>query len=585
MKRTHTCGDLRKENVGSKTTLCGWVSKRRDHGGLIFIDLRDRYGITQIVFQPDNKKIFAVAEKLRREDVIQVTGKIRHRPDGMVNPKLPTGTIEVVISELEVLNKSDVPPLEVDDNKVANEDMRLKYRYIDLRRPSMQAKLELRHKAAQATREYFTKNDFLEIETPMLVRSTPEGARDYMVPSRVHPGQCYSLPQSPQLYKQLLMVSGVDRYFQLPKCLRDEDLRADRQPEFTQIDFEMSFVEENDVLETIEGLMKHVFKKTMNITLDIPFKRLTFDESMDRYGCDKPDLRFGLELTDITDIATKSDFSVFKDVVKKGGIVKCINPQVDMSRKELDELIEFSKKLGAKGMAWARITKDGLESSITKYLSASTQKEILKKTGAKKGLLLFIADTFKTTNSVLAGLRNELGKKLELIDEDAFNFCWIVDFPLFEWDDEVDHWVPAHHMFSMPKSEHIKLLEKDPAKVKATLYDLVLNGNELASGSIRIHREDIQEKVMNVIGLDKKKAYKKFGFLLEAFKYGAPPHGGAALGFDRMVALMSKTSDIREVIAFPKNKAAQSPMDGCPSEIEPNIAKEVHIKVDMPKKK
>lgn len=586
MKRTHTCGDLRKQNIGSKVTVCGWVNTRRDHGGVIFIDLRDRYGLTQIVFEPNhNKKIFKDAEKLRREFVVLVTGKVRHRPEGMVNHKLPTGEVEVLIDELEILNQAHTPPIEIDDRKIANEDMRLKYRYLDLRRPEMQSKLLKRHKAAQAAREYLSSQNFLEVETPMLVRNTPEGARDYLVPSRVHPGNAYSLPQSPQLYKQILMVSGCDRYFQIARCLRDEDLRADRQPEHTQIDLEMSFAEQDDIIDVVEGLMKNIFKKAGGISVDIPFPRLSYDESMEKYGTDKPDLRFKLELTDITEVAAKSNFSVFKDVIKHKGIVKCINPEADLTRKELDELIEISRKLGAKGMAWARVTKNGLESSITKYLSPKIQKDILKKTKAKKGVILFIADKPKVTNEVLSGLRNELGRRLNLIDESAFQFCWVLDFPLFEWNDDEDRWEPAHHMFTMPNKEHWKFLEKDPGKVKATLYDLVLNGTELGSGSIRIHSADIQERVMKVIGLTKKDAQRKFGFLLEAFKYGAPPHAGIGLGFDRIVALMCGTNDIREVIAFPKNKAAQCPMDGCPSPLDEKAAKEVHIKFDKPKKK
>jgi aspartyl-tRNA synthetase len=586
MLRTHTCGDLRKENIGSKVTVAGWVSTRRDHGGLIFIDLRDRYGLTQVVFEPThNDKVFTEAETLRREFVIQATGIVRRRPEGMINPKLDTGEIEVLADEIETLNIADTPPIEIDDRKIASEDMRLKYRYLDLRRAEMQKKLLIRHKAAQAAREFLSSQSFLEIETPLLVRHTPEGARDYVVPSRVNPGKAYSLPQSPQLYKQILMVSGCDRYFQLARCLRDEDLRADRQPEFTQIDLEMSFVDEKDVQTVTEGLMKNIFQKSIGVTLDIPFKRITYDDSMSRYGCDKPDLRFGLELTDVTEIVKNSDFSVFKDVIKHGGIVKCINPEQDFSRNELDDLIEQAKKFGAKGMVWARVSGDVLESSIAKYLSPHIQKEMIHAAKAKKGVLLFVADTKKNTNAVLSAMRNELGKRLKLIDESSFNFCWVVDFDMFEWNDDEDRWEAAHHMFTMPKKELLPLLEKEPGKVKASLYDLVLNGIEMGSGSVRIHRPDIQEMVMNVVGLDKKKAEKKFGFLLEAFKYGAPPHAGIGLGFDRICSMMTGTNDIREVIAFPKNKAAECPMDGCPSELDEKVAKEVHIKFDLPKKK
>ncbi|MFW5852620.1 MAG: aspartate--tRNA ligase, partial [Nanoarchaeota archaeon] len=404
--------------------------------------------------------------------------------------------------------------------------------------------------------------------------------RDYMVPSRVHQGKAYSLPQSPQLYKQILMVSGCDRYFQLAKCMRDEDLRADRQPEFTQIDLEMSFVEQKDVIEIVNGLTKHVMKKSIGLDVKTPFEILTYEESMARFGCDKPDMRFGLELSNITKIVKDSEFSVFSDTIKSGGIVKCINPETDLSRKEIDELTEIAKKNGAKGLAWTKIADGNLDSGIAKFLSDNEQKNIIESTNSKKGTLLFIADKETTVNKSLSLIRNELGKKLKLIDESEFKFCWIVDYPLFEWDEDENRWAPAHHMFTMPKKECLEYLETDPGKVKATLYDFVLNGIELGSGSIRIHRPDIQEKVMKVIGLEKEEAYRKFGFLLEAFKYGAPPHGGIALGFDRFVALMCKTNDIREVIAFPKNKAAQSPMDGCPSPMETKSLDELSISVN-----
>lgn len=579
MYRTHNCGTLTKVDENKTVTLSGWVVNPKNHGGLIFSYLRDRYGVTQLVFDSKDKELFKIASELKREDVIKVEGNVVKRPKEMLKEDIATGEIEVHIKTIEILNKCGALPIEINDKVNTSDEMRLKYRYLDLRREEMQNKLLIRHKVAQAIREYLSSKLFLEIETPMLVRSTPEGARDYIVPSRVHHGNAYSLPQSPQLYKQILMVSGCDRYFQLAKCMRDEDLRADRQPEFTQVDLEMSFVEQDDVLEIIDGLIKHTFEKGIGKKINVPIQRLSYEEAMLKFGTDKPDLRFGLELKDITEEVKNSEFSVFSETVKNGGIIKVINPENELSRKEIDELTEIAKRCGAKGLAWTKINNGLLDSGISKFLKESEQKEILKKSGAKNGTLLFVADNFNVTNFTLATIRNELGRKLNLIDESEFRFCWIVDYPLFEWDDEENRWSPAHHMFTMPKAEHIEHLDKDPAKVKATLYDLVLNGVELGSGSIRIHREDIQEKVMKVIGLDKKEAHNKFGFLLESFRYGAPPHGGIALGFDRLVALMCGTNDIREVIAFPKNKSGQNPMDNCPSPIEDNAAKEVHIKV------
>ncbi|MBI4738899.1 aspartate--tRNA ligase [Candidatus Woesearchaeota archaeon] len=586
MKRTHTCGELRKKNKDEFVVLQGWVHSRRDHGGVIFIDLRDRYGVTQIVFTPDKVELFKEAEHLRREDVVEVRGQVSLRKAGMTNSNLPTGEVEVFISELKILNKSDVAPIEVDDRIVATDEMRLKYRYLDLRRPVMQRRLLIRHDAMQASREYLSSQGFLEIETPLFVKPTPEGARDYIVPSRVHPGKFYSLPQSPQLYKQLLMVSGCDRYFQLARCLRDEDLRADRQPEFTQIDVEMSFPELEDIYAFGEGVIKHVFKKAIDADIKTPFPRIPHKEAMAKYGCDKPDLRFELFLHDVTDIAKESDFSVFKNAVASGMIVKCICSQADFSRKDIDELTSFVTQLGAKGMAWMRVTQKGLESSVVKYFNEDLQKKLLTKTGATPGsMIFFIADTQKKTNEILARLRLELGKRLNLIKDNEFRFCWITEFPLFEWNEEEEKWDPAHHPFCMPIEEHIKFLETNPGKVYCTQYDLAVNGVEILSGSIRIHRPDIQERVMKVIGISKQEIEKKFGFLLEAFKYGAPPHGGFAFGFDRIVALMCGISDIREVIAFPKNKSGECPMDGSPSEVPAGALKELHIKTDIVSKK
>ncbi len=581
--RTHSCGELTNKDVNKKVILCGWVHSSRDHGGVIFTDLRDRYGLTQLVFDPKfNKEAYKEAEKLKREFVIKVNGVVKARKKGMINKKIKTGEIEVFINTLEVLNESLTPPIEIDDNKEANEDLRLKYRYLDLRRPKMVKQLELRHKAAQAVREYFDKEKFIEVETPILVRATPEGARDYIVPSRVHPGKFYALPQSPQLYKQILMVSGFDRYYQLPRCLRDEDLRADRQPEHTQIDIEMSFITEEDIYTIIEGLIKHVFKKVLNTDVKTPFQRITHKEAMEKYGIDKPDLRFGLEIIDITEIAKESSFQVFKQAEK----IKCINvPNSNFSRKEIDSLIEFATKNNAKGLSWIKYDGKNLESSIVKFFNEKLQKEIIKKTSANKdSLLLFIADDEAIVNEVLSKLRVELAQKLNLI-KNEYKFCWVTSFPLFEWNEEEQRLQPCHHMFTMPKLDDIKLLEKDPGKVHGQLYDLVLNGVELGSGSIRIHRRDIQQKVMKVIGLEESELEHKFGFLLNAFKYGAPPHGGIALGFDRLTALMCNYNDIREVIAFPKNKAAQCPMDESPSQIDEKQLKEAHIKTDTVKSK
>jgi len=593
MLRTNTCGELGKKEIGKSVKLCGWCQSRRDHGGLIFIDLRDRYGLTQIVFSPDNKDVFSAAEKLRREDVICVEGKVVARKKGMENPKLKTGEIEVEISKIDILNKAETPPLEVEDRIEAGEEMRLKYRYLDLRRPVMQNRLLTRHKIITAARDFFNKRGFVEITTPLLVKSTPEGARDYIVPSRVNPGKFYALPQSPQLYKQILMVAGFDRYYQTAVCLRDEDLRADRQPEHMQWDFEMSFVDSDDIRKFVEGLYNHMFKEVLNVKLD-KFPVFSYKESMERYGTDKPDIRFGLELIDVTDIVKKSDFQVFKDAEK----VACLNPQKEMGRKELDNYIEFCQKNGAKGMAWMKVTDKGaekskisgttgcgLEGSIVKFFKEDVQKEILKVTKAKKGsVLMFIADKKKTTEGILGNLRIKLRDDLGLVKDNSFKLCWVKDFPLFAWNEDEDRWEPEHHMFTMPKPEFIKDFEKRPGEVIGDLWDLVLNGTELGSGSMRVTNPELQERVMEFIGMSKEQANTKFGFLLEAYKYGGPSHGGMGLGIDRTVALMCGINDIREVIAFPKNKAAECPMDSCPSEVDEKQLKELHIKAEAKKK-
>ena len=588
MKRTNTCGELKKKDIKKEVVLCGWTHSRRDHGGIIFIDLRDRYGLTQVVFDPKHdEKSHSEAQHLSREDVIQVKGKVRARGEGLENPKLATGEIEVIDDELNILNKAETPPLEVDDRIEVNEDMRLKYRYLDLRRSKMQNNLLVRHKAIKAVRDFYDKEGFMEIETPMLAKSTPEGARDYLVPSRVNPGKFYALPQSPQLFKQLLMVSGCDKYFQIVKCFRDEDLRADRQPEFTQIDVEMSFIDEEDIYEMHERLMKDIWKKILNIDLKIPFRRIAYDEAMSKYGSDKPDLRFGLELIDVTDIVKDCDFQVFTNNIKSGGVVKVLNvKKSSLSRKEIDELIEFVKIYDAKGLAWAKYDGKKLESSIVKFFSEKIQKELIKKLNAENGdLLLFVSDhKHFIVNAALGALRIHLAKKLGLIKPNTYDFVWVTDFPLIEYDENEQKHVAVHHPFTSPKDEDLKLLDKDPAKAKAKAYDLTLNGVEIGGGSIRIHKPEIQENIFKILGISKKEAQEKFGFLLEAFRYGAPPHGGIAFGMDRIVAILTGNESIREVIAFPKTKKAESLMEGSPSDVGEKQLKELNIRFDFVKK-
>ena len=587
MLRTHTNNELTKKHLNKEVTLCGWVNSRRDHGGIIFIDLRDRYGLTQIVFDPEvDKKCHTEADKLRREDVIQVTGKVEERKKGMKNPKLATGDIEVFISKLTLLSQAESPPIEIDDYKVPNEATRLKYRYLDLRRPTMQQRIMTRHKAAQAVREFLNNDNFLEIETPLLLKHTPEGARDYIVPSRVHPGKVYSLPQSPQLYKQTLMIAGFDRYYQLPRCLRDEDLREDRQPEFTQIDIEMSFIEEEDIIQLCEGLIPHIWKKAANKIIKTPLPRMTYDEAIEKYGIDRPDMRFGLELVDVTKIVKDSDFKVFRDIVKNGGIVKCINAvKSNFSRNQIDDYIAFAQHNGASGLAWMKVTDKGLESNIAKFFSSKIQQQLTKATAAKQGdLLMFIADKPKKCNDILSKIRLKLGEDLKLI-KDELKFVWVTDFPMFEWDDDAKRWNAMHHPFTSPRPEDIPYLSKNPERVKARAYDLVLNGTELGGGSIRNSNSDVQALVLQALAYNPEDVQAKFGFLLEALKYGTPPHGGIAFGFDRICALLCGFSDIREVIAFPKSKAAENPMDGSPSPWDADYLKELHLELDAVAKK
>jgi len=575
MKRTHTCGELREDDCGKEVCLQGWVNNTRNLGGLVFVDIRDRYGVTQVIVNPDNSD-FDVANDLRKEDVVEVHGVVEKKDKP--NAVLATGAIEVKVSTFVVINKSAILPMAVEDETNATDDTRLKYRFLDLRRPIMQSRIALRSKAMFAARRFLNSKQFLEIQTPVLVRATPEGARDYIVPSRVNPGKFYALPQSPQLYKQILMVSGFDRYFQFPICCRDEDLRADRQPEHTQIDLEMTFPTLDDLFETGEGIMKSIFKEALNYELETPFLRIPYYESMDKYGIDKPDIRFDLFLYDLSDVFKESGFDLFKKIVAGNGIVKCINPEKEFSRKEVEALEAIAKRHGAKGLAALKVVEGSLDGGFAKFLSDDEKKKIIEVTGAKNGsTLFFVADKWTVVNDALSRLRNHLGAVLNLYDPKTFKFCWITDFPLFEWNEDSEKWDACHHLFCQPKEECIGLLDSDPGKVLCTQYDMVLNGVELASGSLRITDPDLQKKIMKTIGLTEDEAENKFGFLLEAFRYGAPPHGGMGIGFDRVVALACGLTDIREVIAFPKNKNAHCPMDGSPADVGDDQLKELHI--------
>ncbi len=580
--RTHLCGELRGPDAGAEAVLMGWVHRTRDHGGVVFVDLRDHTGLTQVVFHPGKVSAgtLAKARAARAEFVLAVRGAVGARPADMVNRELPTGEIEVEASEVRVLNASRTPPFPVEDEAEVSEDLRLRYRYLDLRRPALQRALRLRSRVTLEVRKYLYGLDFIEVETPMMVRPTPEGARDYVVPARLHPGKFYALPQSPQLYKQILMVSGMNRYFQIARCLRDEDLRADRQPEHSQIDMEMAFVRENDVFEVVEGLMAHVFKSCLDVDLPIPFQRLTYREAMDTYGTDKPDLRFELPLTDVSDSVRGLGFKVFDEALARGGTVKGLRVPggAARSRKEIETLEAAAKPYGAKGLAWTKVTDAGLEGGIGKFLGDGTAlRNVL---GAKPGdLLLFVADTWLIACRGLGAVRTLLGEPLVAGREKEFRFLWVREFPLFEFNAESGRWEPAHHMFTMPLEEHLDYLETDPGKVHGNLYDLVANGLELASGSIRIHRRDIQERVMKVVGMSAEDAERRFGFLLEAFQYGAPPHGGIAPGLDRLVMLMNGSKSLRDVIAFPKTARATSLMDGAPAEVDPHDLQDLHIRV------
>ncbi len=581
-KRTHTCGELRTDHHGQHVVLMGWVARRRDHGGVIFIDLRDRYGITQIVFNPDNKEVHEKARALRAEYVIAVEGLVQRRPEGMANPNIATGEIEVIASGMEILNAAKTPPFEIIDRVEASEELRLKYRYLDLRRPEMQKNLLLRHRVYQIVRRYFDENHFVEVETPMLMRSTPEGARDYLVPSRLHRGKFYALPQSPQTYKQILMVAGFDRYFQIVKCFRDEDLRADRQPEFTQIDVEMSFVDREDVLAMTEGLIVRIMQEIKGIEIPRPFPRLSFEQAMDRYGTDKPDTRFGMQLTDISAIVSDCEFRVFRDALAQSGVVKGIRVEgkAGYSRKQIDELTELARQYRAQGVAAIKIGENDWESSLNKFFAQSIRRAVMEAFSARQGdLLLLVADRREVANETLGALRLHIAQQENLIPEDEYAFLWIVDFPLLEYDEEEQRFVALHHPFTSPMDEDIELMESHPEKVRAKAYDLVLNGYEIAGGSIRIHKRDLQNKMFAALGIGPEEAQNKFGFLLEAFEFGAPPHGGIAFGFDRLIMILAGRKSIREVIAFPKTNSALSLMDGAPSEVDEKQLRELGIKI------
>ena len=570
MRRTHTCCELGANDVGAEVVLMGWVQRRRDHGGVIFVDLRDREGITQVVFNPEvSAEVHKKAHVLRSEYVIGIRGKVEKRLEGMANPNLKTGEIEVFATELSIFNAAETPPFVIEDNVDVSENIRLKYRHIDLRRTLLQKNIISRHRAAASVRQYLNSRKFIDIETPVLTRSTPEGARDYLVPSRVNPGQFYALPQSPQIFKQLLMISGFDRYYQIVKCFRDEDLRADRQPEFTQIDMEMSFVGEDDVMDVAQGLMAMLFKDVLDIDLTIPFPRLSYEDAVGRFGLDKPDIRFGMELVNISDIVENAGFKVFADAVKKGGTVKALNAKgcMHFTRKEIDDLADFVSVYRAKGLAWIKVHEDSWQSPIAKFFSEEEKQALTQRVDMQPGdLVFFVADQPKVVNEALGYLRNFLGKKLGMIKENTFSFVWVTRFPLLEYDENEKRNQALHHPFTAPLEEDYDLLEKDPLSVRSRAYDLVLNGSEIGGGSIRIHQRKLQERVFAALGMDRETYEEKFGFLLSALDSGAPPHGGIAFGFDRLVMILCGQSSIRDVIPFPKTQKAACLLTNAPSE-------------------
>jgi len=583
MIRTHTCGELNKDHLGQKVILTGWVNKWRDLGGLIFIDIRDRYGKTQAVFNPEiNADVYEQAKALRSEDVVEISGTVSARPDNMINREMKTGEIEVTADAINILNKAKTTPFEILDDIEINEELRLKYRYLDLRRSSLQHNLMVRSKVYHIIRDYFYHKEFMEIETPILMKSTPEGARDFLVPSRNYPGRFYALPQSPQTYKQLLMVSGFDRYFQVVKCFRDEDLRRDRQPEFTQIDVEMSFVDENDIIEIGSELVQKVFKEVLDIQVEESIKRMTFKEAFERFGSDKPDLRFGMEIQQLNSVFADSDFKVFSNTLESGGQIAAlvVKNGAEFSRKKIDKLIDRSKELGAKGLAYWKYQQGQFSAGISKFISEEETKKLIEVLDLQENdLVLSAADTYDTTFSVLGQLRLEIAEDMDIISQDAFAFLWVTDFPLLEYSEEEERYMARHHPFTSPQENELDLVETHPEKVKARAYDLVLNGNEIAGGSIRIHTKEMQEKMFAALKIDKEEAEQKFGFLMEALEYGAPPHGGIAFGLDRLVMILVGAESIRDVIAFPKTSSALSLMDEAPSSVSETQLKELKIKI------
>ncbi|MEK4668538.1 aspartate--tRNA ligase [Niallia sp. FSL R7-0271] len=587
--RTYFCGEVTEKAIGEKVSLKGWVQKRRDLGGLIFIDLRDRTGIVQVVFNPEiNKEAIEIAEKVRNEFVLDIKGTVVARQEGTINENLQTGKIEIVVDEIIILNEAKTPPFAISDKTDVAEDVRLKYRYLDFRRPVMFETLKMRHQVTKIMRDYLDSEGFLDIETPILTKSTPEGARDYLVPSRVHPNEFYALPQSPQLFKQLLMVGGIERYYQIARCFRDEDLRADRQPEFTQLDIETSFLSQEDIMKMMENMMVTIMREVKGIDVPSPFPRMPYDEAMARYGSDKPDTRFEMELTDLSEIVKDSSFKVFAAAVESGGQVKAINVKQandKYSRKDIDALTEFVKVYGAKGLAWLKAEEDGLKGPIAKFISEEEQKAFEAALAIEPGdLLLFVADKASVVADSLGALRLKLAKELNLIDPEKFNFLWVTDWPLFELDEEENRFYAAHHPFTMPKREDIELLDSNPKAVKAQAYDIVLNGYELGGGSLRIFEKDIQEKMFGLLGFSKEEAYEQFGFLLEAFEYGTPPHGGIAIGLDRLIMLLSGRTNLRDTIAFPKTASASCLLTDAPGEVSQSQLDDLHLALKSPKK-